>query len=481
MALIHRCGDAFRTRAPHFLHRSGSISGILVILLCACTTLDAQSISLLPSIGLDAPPLDSDSICGIPLVAGHSRGYRDAGLAVGTVCNDFTLYDVDGRHFTLSEALKERKPVLLVNSSYTCPVFREKIPLINEIAHDRGDALIVAIIYTLEAHPLKDTSVYYGYVNTTEPNFSQGVLYRQPRTYGERRQVAAEMLAELSIDVPVYIDGPCNEWWSHYGPAPNNAYLIDTNGVIVAKHGWFDRHPDYIEADIARLFGESVGQEDSTVGSFIMGLLTPTIVSGTMGDVLSASTELRNNSDGRVEIEIARRIDQMPDGWATALCTDICLDVSEDSTLVVLDPGEAQVFTFYFYTGPSPGTARATVSFRNAGSPQNRFQQTFTAITEPTTSIITSDSMHASERAGFDLYPNPGADVVSAVITLDRPAHVSLDLFGPLGRHFGSPYAGVLLTGGTHDLALPDLPAGIYFVRLRSDEGEWYRTLRIVR
>lgn len=413
-------------------------------------------------------------------MAGHNRGYRDAGPMLGEPVPDFTLYDTQGNPFTLSEALRTGKPVLLINGSYTCPVFREKMPLVNEVVRDYGDKLIVALIYTLEAHPLTDTSVYYGYVNTSKPNYDDGVLYRQPVTYGERKQVAADMLAALKIDAPVYIDGPCNEWWSVFGPAPNNAFLIDTAGRVFAKHGWFHRSPDNIRFDIARLFGEELPQFDSAGGSFLFTLQSPSIVVGPVNETLYAAAELWNNSDAPVEIGIQRQPVSVPQGWSTALCTDICLDTGTAFTSLVLEPGAKQLFTLYIYSGAAPDTARITVMFRNLTNPQNRYMQSFTGITEPVTSDIEGKESEPNLSPDIlSVFPNPASGRAIVSVRLEEPAHVRLDLFGPLGRHITSIGNGQGLEAGIHTFDLPPLPSGNYFLRLIADGTEKFAPVRI--
>jgi hypothetical protein len=38
----------------------------------------------------------------------------------------------------------------------------------------------------------------------------------------------------------VLLDGPCNEWWETFALAPNPAFLIQPDGIIFKKQGWFD-------------------------------------------------------------------------------------------------------------------------------------------------------------------------------------------------------------------------------------------------
>ena len=56
------------------------------------------------------------------------------------------------------------------------------------------------------------------------------------------------MIQEIGITVPVLIDEIDNPVWCTYGPAPDIAYLIDRDGIIVEKQGWYQ--PDLMETVI---------------------------------------------------------------------------------------------------------------------------------------------------------------------------------------------------------------------------------------
>ena len=91
--------------------------------------------------------------------------------------------------------------------------------LINNIKTERSDELTVLVVYTVEAHPMGDISPYYGFENTGEQNFEDGVLEPQAVTYGQRVEQAAVMKDALGLQTRVLIDGPCNEWWTANGQA----------------------------------------------------------------------------------------------------------------------------------------------------------------------------------------------------------------------------------------------------------------------
>ena len=77
----------------------------------------------------------------------------------------------------------------------------------------------------------------------------------QPGTYEERVTQATQMVRELAISVPVLIDEMDNGVWCTYGPAPDSAYLIGRDGMVVEKQGWYQ--PKQMESAIEKYLSES--------------------------------------------------------------------------------------------------------------------------------------------------------------------------------------------------------------------------------
>jgi len=106
---------------------------------------------------------------------------------------------------------------------------------------DLGEQVHFIFIYTIEAHPVGSPSPYSGKewpesASTDE----EGNPRTQPTTYKQRVALATEMIQELGITIPILIDEIDNPMWCTYGPAPDIAYLIGTDGVIVDKQGWYE-------------------------------------------------------------------------------------------------------------------------------------------------------------------------------------------------------------------------------------------------
>ncbi len=225
---------------------------LLIILLCIFSKTGIGQ-QLKPSIGLTNLPPNSSSICAIPVFTGN---FNTSGYMPGDTIPHFKLYNKNGVATDVLTLLQTGKPLLLIGGNYTCPVFRQKISKINQLAATYGSQINILIVYGVEAHPkTPDTSPYSGTVWTTSENQQDNILYLQPTTYGARKQILDDMLADIRypLSVPVLLDGPCNDWWLNFGTAPNNAYLIKPNGVIYKKHGWFDKNPNNIVTDINSL------------------------------------------------------------------------------------------------------------------------------------------------------------------------------------------------------------------------------------
>ncbi|MFN0212985.1 MAG: deiodinase-like protein [Saprospiraceae bacterium] len=387
---------------------------LILFVILTIKLVNAQA-NLKPFIGLDSLPEPNTPICDIPLYLGS---FFDSGLKEGDTIPDFKLYDLNGTPFHIAAALALGKPVLLVNGNYTCPVFRGKVPALNQIVAQYSSQITICVIYTLEAHPEIDISPYFGYVNTGSPNINAGILYRQPVTYGERLEIAADMLNEMDINAPVYIDGPCNEWWYSFGPAPNNAYLIGTDGVVAAKHGWFNRSPDDMLCDIEQYIdpGTNCGNSGGNFGQFSFHLLADTISYGSPGDVLYVEALLENPTSFPVNIEIKRMIENVPPGWTTAMCIDICYPPTTDYTTIQIPAGGSQLFIMDFFTSPdSMAKGMVQIGFRNLDYNQNKFIQRMYGSTE------LSSGTEAPELAPFPIsvFPQPALNQTSILFAPD--------------------------------------------------------------
>src|SRR4051794_19849988 len=112
----------------------GKIRVIIIVFLM----LGFAQAQLLPSIGLTTQPANSATLCEPPYYTGS---FYTSGYQVGDTVPDFKLYSLSGDSLILSQQLQLHKPVLLIAGSLTCPVFRSKVPIINQVMATYGASI----------------------------------------------------------------------------------------------------------------------------------------------------------------------------------------------------------------------------------------------------------------------------------------------------------------------------------------------------
>ncbi|MBI3501441.1 MAG: T9SS type A sorting domain-containing protein [Bacteroidetes bacterium] len=229
--------------------------------------------TLAPTIGVSVLPPDNSSVC-TPACSG-SYNFDTDGYLVGTLIPDFTLYTISGTPYNAQTLINTGKPLCIVAGSYTCPVWRGKTDSLNMLFSKYGSKVNFLVVYVCEAHPKSpDVSPYS--CNVWDPN-PNTIKYLQETTYGQRKATATDMVnntcacyTPANPSIPMVIDGPCNEFWTHFGPAPNNAYLINpADGKVYCKHGWFDKAPNEMAPCIDQLLAVLTSVNEPNVSSTI--------------------------------------------------------------------------------------------------------------------------------------------------------------------------------------------------------------------
>lgn len=424
----------------------------LYLLLCLglCASLFGQT---LPPINSGILPNDTDAICSTPWY--NNIDFDTVGYDVGDTVNDFTLFDLNGNAFQLSAALAQGKPVLLIAGNLTCPVFRNQLSDINTVVSAYASYITPMVVYGIEAHPT-DTSPYSGTINVHNQNINQGILFPQPTTYLERKNLVDTLLQNYTINFPIVIDGPCNEVWHTYGPAPQNAYLIDTNGTVILKHGWFHQYPNNIFCDLDSILGVTLPHCTSTSasGSFILNPLV-TATWGVPGQIIYASADLINTGTDGVVIEVVKTSEIYAPGWNSSFCMGICYLTTVDSTTIMLAPGDTMHFTLDFLTSGTPDSSRVRVGFRNVNFPNNAHSQWFYGTTSP----LGIDDLHVNDA--LNIYPNPCDDqLVLQGIDQNIPQVLEIyDISGRLQKTVSVPGNSSSVT-----IDVSDLAAGTYVI-----------------
>jgi ankyrin repeat protein len=182
------------------------------------------------------------------------------GSHVGEQVPDLTVYGLDGKPLSLSDAWAYGVPTLLITSSYTCPKSRSQYPQAADLARRLGGNKInLVIVYVIEAHPSGDPSPYLGREDVTPENQRDQILCRQPRTLADRLALASKFKIRLGVAGYIFVDAMDNAAWKALGGGPNMGVLVDDRGIVLARQGWFD---ELTMEKAARVFGEAMAAAD---------------------------------------------------------------------------------------------------------------------------------------------------------------------------------------------------------------------------
>ncbi len=425
-------------------------------------SLQAQVI-LAPSVSDGFLPADDDAICDIPFFPEISDELE--GPFEGELISDFTLFDSYGNAYTASEILDDGKPMLLVSASYSCFVYRWQVDKINMLQSVFGDFINIYVVYTVEAHPT-DPSPYFNAVNIGAANYADDILITQPLTYGERKDIVATMQTTHPVDVPVLIDNPCNEWWLNFGTNPNCAFFINPDGTVYDAQEWFDRFPDNISNTIFSYFGEEPPAEDSIPnGIFDLVGYEEDCVQDDPGVTIITSVDLQNEATTDSYLEIIRLSEDLPTGWASSICTDVCYPPDVEVANMYLYEGTEAYFSYYFYTDEVPGEGEVELLVKNVYTPENFYTLTLKACTGD--GAVTA--IESLDKDRLIIAPNPANYVFQIFAGEEWQQNTMLEMFDLNGqRVLLNP--NLNLNGGYASIDVNRLPGGMYLLRL-SDDG----------
>ena len=119
---------------------------------------------------------------------------------------------------------------------------------IEELQKKYSDTVNFVIVYIKEAHPDDEWQM--------EDNEESGVIYSQPKSTEERRELARAFIDQMDVETETLLDDIDNTAMACYAAWPERLYIIGTDGRIIYKGGmgpfYFD--PDEVEEILLRKF-----------------------------------------------------------------------------------------------------------------------------------------------------------------------------------------------------------------------------------
>ena len=124
--------------------------------------------------------------------------------------------------------------------SLSCGQSRRHARALRRLSRRFEQYINAVIIYVVEAHPINAPSPYADRIWVTAKNEIAGIHCAQPRTIEERIELAHRLRRRFHLSTPMLIDTLDDRAWRAFGSAPNVAILVQPDGRVAVKQGWFD-------------------------------------------------------------------------------------------------------------------------------------------------------------------------------------------------------------------------------------------------
>jgi len=178
---------------------------------------------------------------------------------------------------------------------------------------------------------------------------------------------------------------------------------------------------------------------------------------------VAGKASLKNNSKDTLIVKWSRKIENITQGWSSAVCDkNFCYIPTIDTMKLVLAPGEISNMDIHVYPMGISGSAKVTLRIEQVGSPDNFVSGAyFFNQTTPLKSDV--------EKDAIQLYPNPAPEyfMVTSPVVLGK-----IELYNITGDK-----AKVYYAYKNKRYYIDDVPSGIYMVRLLNLQQEIVKTV----
>ena len=140
---------------------------------------------------------------------------------------------------------------------------------------------------------------------------------------------------------------------------------------------------------------------------FQFNIVSDTIVEGAPGDELILECKLMNTSINDIYVEIFRLENNIPLGWQSYFCADVCYGPFDDYGVGNVLATAQQPLTIHFVTDLIPSQGNALIKISNYYDTTEVYTQRFFADTDTITSI------NENSITQYNIFPVPCADVIN--------------------------------------------------------------------
>jgi hypothetical protein len=171
-----------------------------------------------------------------------------------------------------------------------------------------------------------------------------------------------------------------------------------------------------------------------------------TIKEGLPGEEIAISGYIINLTDISLDIEINRKINQLPDNWTSSLCLQTCAVPWVDTISGVIPPQDSVEFSIHFLTSSEPGEGYARLVFKEQNESET-ISHLFIARTAATNIETYPEKEYSFQLLGN--YPNPFNSATSIRYeSAKQICYLKLKIYNVIGKLVSQ-------------MIITDLPAGI--------------------
>ena len=143
--------------------------------------------------------------------------FHKSALKAGEPFPEFKLETTDGNVISKQDFIN-RKPLLLIFGSLTCPMTASAMPNIKHLHEKFGDKVEFVLVNVREAHP--------------------GERVPQPENLTGKREHARQLKQLYDVDLTVATDDIDGSLHLALDPKPNAAFLMSTTGTVLFRSLW---------------------------------------------------------------------------------------------------------------------------------------------------------------------------------------------------------------------------------------------------
>jgi hypothetical protein len=163
----------------------------------------------------------------IVLEENKKHGWGEGKIKVGQRAPDFNLKILGSEQRVRLSSFAGKKPVALIFGTYTCPLFRNDVPTLNEMAALYKGKVEFLLVYIREAHTTDGWQ--------DDRNKREGILLPSAKAIGEKEEHASMCVRNLDIKFTAVIDNMDNKVEQDYSAWPDRLYLVGKDGRIAYK------------------------------------------------------------------------------------------------------------------------------------------------------------------------------------------------------------------------------------------------------